>query len=204
MRSTCWLIVAARSWCPAASVRSASCASTASGVFSPCARSPAFDTARATARSRCSSSALRSSTSGCTSLGYAPESWRSRAVSHLGQAAPDAIERHQRTADLRETSGHARHGDDGRHLDVRVDDRHRPHRGRAQGQQDRDDGEEAERPEHGPHHHAAPQRAQRHQPSASIRYPSPRTVSMKVPPSFRLRRAMKTSTVFESRSALCA
>ena len=34
---------------PAAPARSASCASTASGVFRPCARSPAFASARATA-----------------------------------------------------------------------------------------------------------------------------------------------------------
>ena len=36
------------------------------------------------------------------------------------------------------------------------------------------------------------------------RYPSPRTVSMNDAPSFRRSRAMKTSTVFESRSRSCA
>ena len=54
---------------PPRAARSASCASTASGVFRPCARSPALARARATACSRCSSSAFRSLTSGCTSLG---------------------------------------------------------------------------------------------------------------------------------------
>src|SRR5215471_1520254 len=37
-----------------------------------------------------------------------------------------------------------------------------------------------------------------------IRYPRPRTVSMNEMPSLRRRRAMNTSTVFESRSRSCA
>src|ERR1019366_8490955 len=58
--------------CPSASTRSASCASTASGVFKPCARSPAFASALLTICSRCSSKELRSFTNGCTSIGYVP------------------------------------------------------------------------------------------------------------------------------------
>ncbi len=40
--------------------------------------------------------------------------------------------------------------------------------------------------------------------SVPMRYPSPRTVSIVEAPSFRRRRAMNTSTVFESRSNVCA
>ena len=64
------------SCCPAASALSASWASTASGVFNPWARSPAFANARRTVRSRCSSKELRSFTKGCTSIGYDPSTLR--------------------------------------------------------------------------------------------------------------------------------
>lgn len=40
--------------------------------------------------------------------------------------------------------------------------------------------------------------------SVRMRYPSPRTVSIVEAPSFRRRRAMNTSTVFKSRSKVCA
>ncbi len=52
VRSTGWPIVRAMLWCPAASASCASGDSTASGVLSPCARSPAFDSARLTTYSR--------------------------------------------------------------------------------------------------------------------------------------------------------
>jgi hypothetical protein len=52
-----------------AAARSASCASTASGVLRPWARSPALAWARATARSRCVEQRVQVVTSGWTSLG---------------------------------------------------------------------------------------------------------------------------------------
>jgi len=55
-----------------AATRSASRASTASGVFRPCAMSAARAAARITRSSRAVSSALRSVTSGWTSAGYVP------------------------------------------------------------------------------------------------------------------------------------
>jgi hypothetical protein len=116
-----------------------------------------------------------------------------RAFLHVAEPLPHLGERDEPGTDDGEPRGERGGGQDRHEVRAALDRQH-----------DRPDGEQAERPEHRAHDHAAAERLHDAGPSGSMRYPRPRTVSMSDAPSFRRSRPTKTSTVFESRSRLSA
>jgi hypothetical protein len=122
-------------------------------------------------------------------------------LAHRREAGAQTSKRGQRPLHEKHSAGDERQGgddhDDVRHVtrrDLGMVARQPDHRG-----DDRD--QHGHHPDDGAGHEAGPERALH---SLPMRYPSPRTVSIIEAPSFRRSRAMNTSTVFESRSKVCA
>ena len=124
---------------------------------------------------------------------------------HRAELVAEPAERRNRTTKLPQAGEHADDGDSRRQRGVLEhavqqarcrwisEHEHRRHGAR--------DHEEPQRPEGGAEQQARAERELRsHRSPSTMRYPRPRTVSMTVAPSFRRSLAMKTSTVFESRS----
>ena len=126
----------------------------------------------------------------------------------VGKAAAEMRERRHPTAHVPEAGDHADGHECQREPLVGVDGAMEEKRILPVMQHDRGGechraDEQPDRPENGAGQDARTEGDRARHGAVPMRYPSPRTVSISDAPSLRRRRAMNTSTVFESRSKAC-